>query len=58
MKKKEMSLRYKIIDGLNYFNIVENMVIEKQLSIKEIEEMLKKIHNKEIDLISISENIA
>ncbi len=56
MKNKEMYLKYKVIDGKKKFNIVENRMFEKEVSITDIEKMLKKIHNKDIDLVSISEN--
>ncbi len=53
---KNMYVKYKIIDGINSFNMVEDIVVESELSIIGIENLLREIHNKDINLVSASEN--
>lgn len=56
MNKKNIYLKYKILDGTCNYNVEESLELEKEMSCKEIEEMLFDTHNKEIMLLSFSYN--
>lgn len=56
MNKKSIYLKYKIVDKLGNFNVEESIFVDRNLSCKEIEDMLFEKNNKEILLISYSYN--
>lgn len=57
MNKKHIDVRYKIIDTMGNYNMFETIEVHHEITDIEIESMLKEVHNKEINLLSYSENI-
>lgn len=56
MNKKNINLTYKIMDEMGSLNMMETLVVKADMTIVDIEGMLRTTHNKEIMLMSYSEN--
>lgn len=56
MNTKNINLTYKILDEMGSFNMVETLIVKEEMTINDVEYMIRNTHNKEIMLVSYSEN--